>query len=114
MLENRDVKFSAMMHEKTLNFRGLGKKSLEIQEAISVKKGNGLEIKWKGQIKNIDAWIDSRNELEYRMIHECGGAFQEFYTKNNIFFIEGISADSKVAIVTMQRGFAESEKVWVL
>ena len=65
-------------------------------------------------MKNIDAWRDPRNELEYKIVHESGNRIQEFYTRNNIFSLEGISADSKVAIVTMQRGFAESEKVFVI
>jgi len=114
MLDKMHIKFQALSKEKILNFKRLQNNSLKIRDVALVKKDTKLEIQWKGQMKNIDGWRDARNDLEYRIIHESGGKVQEFYTKNNIFFLEGISADSKVDIVTMQRGLAESEKLQVL
>ena len=110
ILENMDIKFSAIMQEKSLNFKGLNKKSIKIKDVIMTQNG---EIRWKGRLKNIDGWRDSRHDLEYRIMHESAGAVQEFYTKNNIFLLEGISADSKIGIITMQKGFAESEIVYI-
>ncbi len=110
MLENMDIKFAVGLQEKTLNFKGLNKKSAKVIGAVFSQDG---ELKWKGRLRNIDGWRDSRNELEYRIIHESAVEREEFYTKNNVFTLEGISADSKVGIVAMQKGFAESEIMWV-
>jgi hypothetical protein len=110
MLENIDITFEVGIKKSVLNFRGLSRKSASVKDVVMDAKGL---IKWKGLLKNIDGWRDSRNDLEYCIIHHTAHEIQKFYTKDNVFLLEEISADSKVGIITMQKGFAESEIRWL-
>lgn len=114
MLEKTNITFLAASKKYSLNFKGLNNYSIEPIEIISNRNDDRLELKWKGQMKNIDSWRDCRNDIEYKITHELNGILQEFYTKKNVFCLEGISADSKVGIVTMQKGFLPSEEVYIL
>lgn len=113
-LEDTNLTFLAMSRRESLYFRAMNKKSIQITKPSVERKANDLELKWQGRVKNIDVWKEAKYDIEYKILVESAGKVEEFLTKNNIFSLKGISADSKVAIVAIQRGFTESEKLYVL
>ena len=101
MLLGTRLKFAVKKQEKDLIFKELSRISADVCEVERAR-----DLTWKGRIKGIDGWRDPREELEYKIVVESDGRREEFFTKKSIFSLEGISADSKIDIVAVQRGFA--------
>ncbi|MEY3197358.1 MAG: hypothetical protein RLZZ59_729 [Pseudomonadota bacterium] len=116
-ISNTKLHFEVCGKTRAVEYKRVTKKSATISDLTVVKNSSGIEIKWRGRVKNIDLWSDVGANISYKIILEDKGLTKIINTSDEHYYInfsrEGISGIAKISIVAMQLGFAESDKIFV-